>query len=157
VHPEWFAAVAPVSATLGGMTRLGGTYLIPMPDRPMPVMIIHGMRDPMVLYDGGSSRYLRFPYHWILSVSDAVGFWAAVDRCPAPPDTSEAGSGGLRSTIYAGCADNSVVRLWAIEDGEHAWPSDIFPADGGNRSAAAEILAFFAGFQRLEPAVSNAR
>ncbi len=52
--------------------------------------------------------------------------------------------------VYAKCAADSAVRLWAIEAGEHAWPDDIFPVDGGTRSAAAEILGFFAGFRRAE-------
>jgi polyhydroxybutyrate depolymerase len=147
-HPEWFAAVAPVSATIGGMTRDGGTYIIPMPKEPLPVMIIHGMHDGLVLYDGGSSPNLTFPYRWKLSVPDALSFWAAADGCQAPAETAEPVIGKLRSTVYPNCKDGSVVRLWAIEDGEHAWPGDIFPATSGARSASAEILAFFAAFRR---------
>ena len=153
-HPEWFAAVAAVSATIGGMTRNGGTYIIPMPKRDVPVMIIHGMRDGLVLYNGGASPNLRFPYRWKLGVADALSFWAAVDGCNAPAETSEPLPDRLRATIYAGCNDGSEVRLWTIVDGEHAWPDNIFPAEGKPRSAAAEILAFFARFRR-EDAVAT--
>ena len=147
-HPEWFAAVAPVSATIGGMTRGGATYIIPLPKEPVPVMIIHGMRDGYVLYDGGSSPNLSFPYRWKMSVADSLSFWAAADGCAAPAETAEPVAGKLRSTVYPSCKNGSVVRLWSIEDGEHAWPGDIFPTTSGVRSAAAEILAFFAGFTR---------
>jgi poly(3-hydroxybutyrate) depolymerase len=147
-HPEWFAAIAPVSATIGGMTRDGGTYIIPMPKEPVPVMIIHGMYDGAVLYDGGSSPNLTFPYRWKLSVADALSFWAAVDGCAAPAEIAEPVAGKLRSTVYPNCKNGSVVRLWSIENGEHAWPDDIFPATSGARSASAEILAFFSSFRR---------
>ena len=49
LHPEWFAAIAPVSAAIGGMTRSGQTYLFPMPALPVPVLIIHGLKDRLVL------------------------------------------------------------------------------------------------------------
>jgi polyhydroxybutyrate depolymerase len=155
LRPAWFAAIAPVSATIGGMTRSGQTYVIPVPSRPVPVMIIHGMRDPLVLYEGGASPILKFPNHWKLSVADSLSFWAAADQCIGPPDIAEAIAEKLRSTIYRACSENSIVHLWAIQDGEHGWPGDIFPAQGGSRSAAAEILAFFAGFRRSDIAPGN--
>jgi poly(3-hydroxybutyrate) depolymerase len=147
-HPEWFAAIAPVSASIGGMTRDGGTYIIPMPKQPVPIMIIHGMRDGFVLYDGGSSPNLQFPYRWKLSVPDALTFWAAADGCSEPAEISEPVAEKLRSTVYPMCKNGSVVRLWSIIEGEHSWPDDIFPATGGSRSASAEILAFFSAFRR---------
>jgi polyhydroxybutyrate depolymerase len=150
IHPDWFAAIAPVSGAIGGVARSGKTYLIPVPDRPVPVMIIHGMRDHLVLYDGGSSSYLKFTNHWKMSVADSFTFWAAADRCDGQPDTREIVPGKLRSSTYAGCAEGTTVRLWSVEDGEHGWPDDIFPAEESTRSAAAEILAFFAGFRRID-------
>jgi polyhydroxybutyrate depolymerase len=54
-RPRWFAAIAPVSAAIGGTSRSGERFVIAPPDRPVPVMIIHGRRDPYVLYDGGGS------------------------------------------------------------------------------------------------------
>ncbi len=155
VHPEWFLGIAPVSAAIGGMTRGGQTYLVPMPDRPVSVMIVHGMRDPLVLYEGGSSTALSFPNHWKLSVADALSFWATVDHCPNPPEICDIAAGALRSIGYTGCAASSTVRLWAIKDGDHAWPGDIFPAQDGSRSAAAEILAFFAGVPHREASASR--
>ncbi len=147
-HPEWLAAIAPVSATIGGMTRDGNTYIIPVPKEPVPVMIIHGTQDGFILYDGGASPNLKFPYRWKISVSDSLSFWAAADGCEMPAETAEPVEGKLRSTVYPNCKDGSVVRLWSILDGDHAWPGDIFPTTSGPRSAAAEILAFFAAFSR---------
>jgi len=155
MHPEWFAAIAPVAAAIGGMTRHGQTYLLPMPEMPVPVLMIHGMRDRLVLYDGGSSPVLNFPHRWKMSVADAVGYWAAVDRCADPPERSAVTPGRLLLTAYDRCDGGSAVRLWTIVDGEHAWPDAIFPAANGSRSAAAEILAFFSGFRRVAVAAGS--
>jgi len=148
-HPEWFAAIAPVSAAIGGTARSGKSYLIDVPGRPVPVMMIHGRKDPYVLFDGGSSGALGFANHWKLGIADALTFWVAADRCGPTPQVSEAAAGRLRRVAYGGCTDGSEVVLWEIADGEHNWPANIaFPAPGGSRSTAAEIVAFFAAHRR---------
>jgi polyhydroxybutyrate depolymerase len=150
-HPDWLAAIAPVSATIGGTNRNGDTFVIEAPDRPMPVMIIHGRKDSFVLFEGGSSPMLNHPKRSNISVGEAMAFWAKNDECPAPPEETEPTPGRLRRVAYVGCRAGSQVVLWEIEDGDHNWPAaDVrfSAADGSTRSAAAEILAFFAGFHR---------
>ena len=142
-HPEWFAAIAPVSATIGGMTRDGASYIIPVPHEPVSVMIIHGMRDGYVLYQGGASPHLRFPYRWRLGVADALSFWRFANGCSEDAAEGEPALGKLRSTVYSSCRNGVTVRLWAIEDGDHEWPGAIFPGKDGLHSAATEILSFF--------------
>jgi polyhydroxybutyrate depolymerase len=149
-HPQWFAAIAPVSATIGGTSRNGDRFVIASPDRPVPVMIIHGRKDPFVLFDGGSSALVSYPKRSNMGVAEALSFWTAADGCAAPPVLSEPAPGRLRRTVYGTCRDGSEIVVWEIEDGEHNWPANVrFPApDGAPRTAAAEILAFFAGHSR---------
>jgi polyhydroxybutyrate depolymerase len=146
MHPQWFAAVAPVSAAIGGMTRDGRTYIIPMPKLPVPVMIVHGRKDAYVLYEGGSSAALNFPNRWKLSVGDALTFWSASDGCSGKPAISYPAGKDLKRVAYADCKAGSEVVLWEIMNGDHNWPGDIFPSAAGGKgvSAAEEILAFFA-------------
>jgi polyhydroxybutyrate depolymerase len=106
-------------------------------------MIIHGMRDGYVLYQGGASPHLRFPYRWKLGVPDALSFWTFADGCSEYAAESEPAPGKLRSTLYSSCKNDATVRLWAIEDGDHEWPGAIFPGKDGPHSAATEILSFF--------------
>ncbi len=150
MHPEWFAAAAPVSAAIGGMTRDGRTYIIPMPAMPVPVMIVHGRKDPYVRYEGGTSTMLNFPHIWKMSVGDALSFWAASDGCAGPPAISHPAGPDLERIAYANCKDGSEVVLWELMGGDHSWPGDIFPAPGGGKkvSAAETILAFFATHRR---------
>src|SRR5258708_34436744 len=99
-HPEWFAAIAPVSATIGGTSRAGDRFVIAAPDRPVPVMIIHGLKDPFVLFEGGSSSLLRYPKRSNLGVAEALSFWTAADGCAAPPALSEPVPDRLRRSIH---------------------------------------------------------
>jgi polyhydroxybutyrate depolymerase len=149
-HPEWFAAIAPVSATIGGTSRAGDRFVIAAPDRPVPVMIVHGRKDPFVLFEGGSSALISYPKRSNMAVADSLSFWTAADGCAAPPAVSEPAPGRLRRTVYGTCRDGSEIIAWEIEDGEHNWPANVrFPApDGAPRTAAAEILAFFARHSR---------
>jgi polyhydroxybutyrate depolymerase len=149
-RPQWFAAIAPVSAAIGGTSRTGEAFVISPPDRPVPVMIVHGRRDPYVLYGGGSSALLRYPERSNRAVADALALWRAANGCATEPVVSEPVPERLRRIDYGSCREGSTVVLWEIEDGEHNWPQDVrFPApDGELRSAAEEIVAFFAGHHR---------
>jgi polyhydroxybutyrate depolymerase len=148
-RPGWFAAIAPVSAAIGGTSRNGDRFVIAPPDRPVPVMIIHGRKDPYVLYDGGSSALVGYPQRSNMAVVDALALWRAADGCAQPPTQSEPVPGRLRRLAYDSCRDGSVVMLWESEDGEHNWPADVrFPAAAATRSAAEEIIAFFADHAR---------
>jgi len=148
-HPDWFAAVAPVSATIGGTARSGASFLIDVPARPVSLMIIHGRRDQSIPYDGGVAPNASLPRIWKMSVADALSFWSAANGCPPAPQASEPVPGKLRRIAYAGCRDESEIVHWEIEDGGHYWPDSPFPGPGGQpRSAAAEILSFFAAHSR---------
>jgi polyhydroxybutyrate depolymerase len=149
-HPEWLAAIAPVSATIGGTSRNGDRFVIPAPDRPMPVMIIHGRKDPFVLFEGGSSSLISLSRRSNMGVAEALSFWTAADGCTTPPAVSEPAPGRLRRSISGPCREGGEIVVWEIEDGEHNWPANVrFPApDGASRTATAEILAFFARHSR---------
>jgi polyhydroxybutyrate depolymerase len=81
-------------------------------------------------------------------VADAVSFWTAADNCPQEAKDDEPVAGVLKRVDYRGCADGSEVVLWEIMNGDHSWPQDIFPSAVGKRSAAAEIVDFFAAHGR---------
>jgi polyhydroxybutyrate depolymerase len=150
-HPERFAAIAAVSGAIGGTSRDGERFVIPPPARPVPVMIIHGRKDPYILFDGGTSTLLGYPKRSNMAVADALALWSEADGCAPEPQRTEPTPGKLARTLFTECRGGAAVMLWDIEEGDHNWPpSDmLFPAPGGmTRSAAAEILAFFAEHRR---------
>jgi polyhydroxybutyrate depolymerase len=142
--PQVFAAIAPVSAAIGGTNRDGEAFHIKAPDRPMPVMIVHGRKDMYVLFDGGVSPVLGFPKRRNLAVSDALAFWSRIDGCAEPASRATLPTDLVR-VAYEHCAGNAEIVLWELTQGEHAWPEGaIFPAteNGGTQDIAATILDF---------------
>jgi polyhydroxybutyrate depolymerase len=90
------------------------------PARPVPVILFHGTKDPVV------------PYLWtaddtLISAPDVAAYWAEANGCdPVPeenhePDRENDGTRVLR-TSYTGCRAGSEAVLYTIEGGTHTWP-----------------------------------
>lgn len=117
-HAELFAAIAPVSGTLG--VGVGCN-----PSRPVSVLDAHGTGDSVVPYSGGDVRGRGGLSHAI-SVSSLIDRWRAVDLCQGDPsveDLPNVGDGTIvRRFDSRNCADNTEVVLYQIEKGGHTWP-----------------------------------
>src|SRR5436190_1758241 len=120
------AAIAVVSGTI--MCR---------PERPLPVLAIHGTADPVIPYVQGFS---------------ALSLWAELAGChdsprsvPLPPHGSDGTS--VQRVEFPICATE--LRLLRVEGGGHSWPGapTRYPAWTGRQSdqidASEEILSFF--------------
>jgi polyhydroxybutyrate depolymerase len=143
---ERYAAVATVAAAIGGTTRFGEFYQISAPKRPLPILMVHGRRDPYVLFEGGVSPVLGYPLRRNLAVADAWRFWSEADHCAGEPSRGEPDPGRLVRVSLAHCAADTEITLWEITQGEHNWPGDIvFPreAAGETGNVAGVIFDFF--------------
>jgi polyhydroxybutyrate depolymerase len=120
--PDRFAAIGMVGAAL----LLPSTWC--KSTRPVPMIGIHGLRDTLAPYHGGSS--------WV--APDFAPFlpfgagWARRNRCaPSARDVE------IRDRVtrreYKQCANDATVVLYTLRDGGHTWP-------GG-----AELPEWFAG------------
>lgn len=131
-----FAAAGMVA---GAYTDFGGCD----PSRPIPVIAFHGVKDPIVPYDGVGE--VRFP-----AVESWVADWAARDRCDPAPETIPDTVGAVTGTRYTGCAGGAEVDFYSIADGGHTWPggSMSLPFLLGNTSrdinASETMWAFYA-------------
>lgn len=85
------------------------------PARPISVIAFHGVKDPIVPYDG--NREIVFP-----AVETWVADWAARDQCDAAPETIAGTVGAVTGTRYTGCAADAEVDFYSIADGGHTWP-----------------------------------
>jgi len=148
-HPEQVAAIAPVAGTIGGTAGTGQPPItIERPDRPVPVLIIHGMLDGYILYRGGVSPNVGIPGRFNVSVDDAVRFWTAADGCAQPPMRRATADGRVIFQEYATCRDRAEVRLVTLVRGPHEWPVAIERRDGRLEPTAALIWRFFTQHQR---------
>lgn len=109
--PDRFAAVGLVGAALlQPSTWCKSTA-------PVPMIGIHGLRDPAAPYRGGAS--------WIASgFAPFLPFgadWARRNRCaPAPHDVEV--RDGVTRREYEQCANDASVVLYTLRDGGHTWP-----------------------------------
>jgi polyhydroxybutyrate depolymerase len=87
---------------------------------PVPMIDMHGTRDPQIPYLGGKTYIASDGWTWP-SQQRWVANWAKRNRCdPAPRDSNLAADVTLRS--YTHCANGADVVLYTIVGGGHTWP-----------------------------------
>lgn len=108
------AAIAPV---------VGGVFGDePLPARPVPALMINGLQDRMIPYEGGLTAG-RFGDAWdgtpLKAVLEQGTYWARSNRCEGSPAAQDHG----RFTTYTHrCPPGSAVRIYVVNDMGHAWP-----------------------------------
>ena len=108
---ERISAIAPIAGAMHGPTCA--------PTQPVSVAIFHGTDDQHVLYDGGPSP-VAHRERVDPSVSSAVAFWVAHNRCASQVDVARRGA--VEQETYHGCADGADVALYRLMGQGHAWP-----------------------------------
>jgi polyhydroxybutyrate depolymerase len=117
------AAVAVVAATMdeGTARATSGPGA-----HPVSVLLMHGTKDPLVPFGGGSVR--SGAGGRILSHDSAVKWWVKLDGCTWAQDSNllildSAGDGTSADiTVYAGGAQGTEVVDYKIDNGGHTWP-----------------------------------
>lgn len=110
--PEKIAAIAPVSGTVFESS--------PTPKGKVAVLIIHGMKDMAVPYEGGiSSRNTvnKAQSQPFKSVAYTADYWAKNNGCKENPAKNS--DGKVIREKYSGCVSD--VEIISIVDGTHAW------------------------------------
>jgi polyhydroxybutyrate depolymerase len=113
------AAIAPVAGSMVGYFETSLPVFCD-PQRPVPVIIIHGLLDENIPFEGGigSDSVVKYDHP---SVRQAVEYWIFQNGLSSQP-TEE---GRIGSAVYEkyGSDDNpGQVVLWALQDGGHSWP-----------------------------------
>jgi polyhydroxybutyrate depolymerase len=142
---DMLAAAAFLAASMGGRaSEEEPEWRIQDPQRPLPVLIMHGMEDDDVPYHGGASpRRGGQRTYW--SVPDCVDFWVRHNRCKGDARENRLREGRVIVKSWEECGDGAAVSLWRIERWGHDWPGMYFteslPQDDPLKDFdAAEIL-----------------
>jgi polyhydroxybutyrate depolymerase len=118
-------AIAPVCAAIP--VSIGDTYTF---QHPMPVLMINGTADPLILYNGGEGRFTAAnavaDQNNMLPAEELVQKVAKLNHCNGVakvdliPDTDP--SDGCTATKYTYAGPNADVIFIKITNGGHTWP-----------------------------------
>ena len=115
--PGRIAAIAAVAATLD---RNAGI----LPVKPLPVLYIHGTRDPMVPYTGGPTKAAGGNTY---SHEEVVKLWTELDGCTELEVTEIADLANDGTSIikkqYSNPGNKLRVISYTVKGGGHTWPS----------------------------------
>lgn len=118
------------------------------PQRPVPVMEIHGTADNTVPYNGSAlSGFVPIP--------TLVAAWVQKNGCnPTPiftpvPDINTTDGCTAEHYLYTGGDKGSTVEHYKIIGGGHTWPGQLFPIGVTNQdiNASKEIWRFFSQYR----------
>jgi polyhydroxybutyrate depolymerase len=106
------------------------------PDRPVPILQMHGTADEVVPYSG---------------VATTISHWVNHNGCPATPvitdlpDINTNDQSTVTVSYYGLCEDLTEVILYTINGGEHTWPGApiIIGVTNMDINASSEIWNFF--------------
>lgn len=139
------AGAAFLAASIGGRaSEAEPEWHIPDPQKPLPVLFMHGLEDQDVPYNGGiSPRRGGGRTYW--SVPDSVGFWVRHNGCQGSAREERLRQGRVIVQSWDNGTDGAAVSLWLIEGWGHDWPGTYFtgalPEDDPIKDLdAAEIL-----------------
>jgi polyhydroxybutyrate depolymerase len=114
---------------IGSCMPTPGNTLAEMADldqrRPMPMLTIHGTKDPIVPFQGGTASLWGFrPRGEVMSAPDTARFFARRNGVKSNPLNHRVTSGRLGATVTAYRDDGHVsVDFYAIEKGGHTIPN----------------------------------
>lgn len=127
-HTDLLAAAAPIAASIGGRANADAPqWFIPKPKTPLPILIIHGMDDDDIPFNGGMSNH-RKGERTYFPVVDSVEFWVKANGCKHGPAFSSLNEGAIQVQTWDDCENSSLTVLCKIEGWGHVWPGPYFTA-----------------------------
>lgn len=125
--PGKFAGCASVGATLPDIVHSRGR-----PTKPVSMLYILGMSDPLVPFNGGPIHYKTFRDRGsVISAKEATQYWVKANRCqPNPrtidlPDVDPNDGTRVKYAQFSGGLQGSEVVVYGIEGGGHTWPGGL--------------------------------
>jgi polyhydroxybutyrate depolymerase len=116
------AAAAPIAASIGGRpTADAPPWCIPRPQNPLPILIMHGMDDDDIHFQGGPSM-ARKGERTYTSVKDSAQFWIDANGCKGAPAVSRLCHGAVEIQRWDHCLKASATVLCTIDNWGHRWP-----------------------------------
>ena len=139
-YPELFAACAIVSSSPAGGTDENAVVMIDPPDVGVPLIVFHGMKDPIIPFEGGFSSSSEANGMYFPPAEESVEFWATKMGASTLRETQQE-NGLVILKEYTGKDERSLVHFYTITDGDHTWPGREKGIDSLSSSSNASIKA----------------
>ena len=140
-RPDTFAAIASVAGSrpLATQKALFPSNIPHVPDRPLPLLHIHGTADTIVPFEGGNVVFPQFGSVPFPSVEFVLADWLANNNCeldarvtelpdPNPDDQLSVTLNSYENcSTYAGASGAehlAEIQFYQVNGGEHDWPAD---------------------------------
>ncbi len=124
---ELSGRIAAIASVVGSLAE--EVYESATPSSPVSVLVIAGVDDPLVPWQGGDVHIgKQKKMGRIAAIEDTVKFWVRHDGCRSEPeisylaDSDPADGVKVRRQCYGHGKDDSEVVLLAQEGGGHTWP-----------------------------------
>jgi polyhydroxybutyrate depolymerase len=122
------AAIAPVAGNIS-------QHLLPecSPAQPISVLVINGVNDPVVPWEGGdiTRSFGKKKIGKMLSTAATIDYWRNRNKCSSvtvgsdEPDRAPRDGTTVQKKTFSECEGNTEVVLYTIEGGGHTWPGGI--------------------------------
>ena len=119
--------IAAIASVTGSMSPLG--FQNCNPQRPVPVLQIHGTNDNTVLYTGSAIG---------VAIEDVITYWVNHNNCDMNAvitdidDIDMTDQSTVQHFVYANGDMGVSTELFLVENGGHTWPGAIFSFPGTN-------------------------
>jgi polyhydroxybutyrate depolymerase len=152
--PNRFAAIAPVSGDMG----VDG----PKPTRPIPILHIHGLDDPIVPFEGGTGKNEFQPYRH-RSITDTIMMWLNWNNCSKiPVELKKSKDWTMTRWAPAQGQYGAPVILYTLPEGGHTWPGgvEVLPGNLSGKlveslNASALIWEFLEPYRLEDPSLAK--
>lgn len=137
-----YRAACEIGGRLAGIAVVSGALNVERCAAPkaLPLLVIHGLDDPTVPYDGGPPNPITAAKlgTWNnASVAQSVSYWATRDGCTAHATTVETAI--LTDDVYSGCESGTKLSVVTVLAGTHHWPTRLIEGF----DASAYIVKYF--------------
>lgn len=114
--PDRIAAIGAVASTMG----VDG----PRPTRPVPIIQIQGLKDPIAPFEGGFGKSL--PRVDRRAVRDVIRWWCEVDNCaPEPAEVVRTADYVMERYNPRPGQPGAPIVLYMLPEGGHTWPGGV--------------------------------
>lgn len=116
---DQFAAIAAVANNLSVEQ-----YQLCKPTNPVSVLMLNGVDDPLVPWEGGAMGLKR---GHVTSNNETRDFWLTLNQCSHEfrtfsKDSDPDDNTSIKGEIYEHCKDHLGVAVYNIQGGGHTWP-----------------------------------